>query len=43
MKETEGMLLAAQDQALPTRNYMVTIMKKQGSEKCRMCGARDER
>ena len=41
-KETEGMLLAAQDQALPTRNYMVTIMKKQGSKKCRMCGARDE-
>ena len=41
-KETEGMILAAQDQALPTRNYKVTIMKEQGSKKCRMCGERDE-
>ena len=41
-KETEGLLLAAQDQALPTRNYKVTIMKEEGSKKCRMCGERDE-
>ena len=26
-KETEGLISAAQDQALPTRNYKVTIMK----------------
>jgi len=41
-KETEGLLLAAQDQALPTRNYKVVIMKEQGSKKCRMCNARDK-
>ena len=41
-KETEGLLLAAQDQALPTRNYKVKVMKEQGSKMCRMCGARDE-
>ena len=41
-KETEGLLMAAQDQALPTRNYKVTIMKEEGSKKCRMCGERDE-
>ena len=41
-KETEGMILAAQDQALPTRNYKVAVMKEQGSKKCRMCGERDE-
>ena len=29
-KETEGLLLAAQDQALPTRNYKVKIMNEQG-------------
>jgi len=28
-KETEGLLLPAQDQALPTRNYKVAIMKEQ--------------
>lgn len=41
-KETEGFLMAAQDQALPTRNYKVTIMKQVGTKKCRMCGERDE-
>ena len=41
-KETEGMLMAAQDQALPTRNYKVKVMKEEGSSKCRMCGQRDE-
>lgn len=41
-KETEGFLLAAQDQALPTRNYKVNIMKEQSSKMCRMCGSRVE-
>ena len=41
-KETEGMLMAAQDQALPTRYYKVRVMKEQGSSKCCMCGQRDE-
>ena len=41
-KETEGLLLAAQDQALPTKCHKVMIMKEQGSKTCRMCGARDE-
>jgi hypothetical protein len=41
-KETEGLLLAAQDQTLPTRNYKVKIMNEQGSTMCRMCGVRDE-
>jgi len=41
-KETEELLLAAQDKALPTRNYKVAIMKEQGSKKRRMCNARDE-
>ena len=41
-KNTEDLLMAAQDQALPTRNYKVTIMKEEGSKKCGMCGERDE-
>ena len=41
-KDTEGLLMAAQDQALPTRNYKVNIMKEGGTVKCRMCGERDE-
>lgn len=41
-RETEGLLMAAQDQALPTRNYKVKIMKEQGTSMCRMCGKRDE-
>jgi hypothetical protein len=41
-KETEGLLMAAQDQALPTTNYKVAIMKEEGSKSCRMCGERDE-
>lgn len=40
--ETESLLMAAQDQALATRNYKVTILKEQGSKKCRMCNERDE-
>ena len=41
-KEAEGLLLTAQDQALPTRNYKVMIMNEKGSKMCWMCGARDE-
>jgi len=41
-KETEGLLLAAQDQVLATRNYKVALMKEQGSKRFRMCNARDK-
>ena len=41
-KETEGMLMAAQDQALRTNWISVMIDKRQGSAMCRMCGERDE-
>ena len=37
-KETKGLLLAAQDQALPTGSYKMAAMKEQGSKKCRMKG-----
>jgi hypothetical protein len=41
-RETEGLIMAAQDQSLPTRNYKVKIMKEAGTSMCRMCGKRDE-
>ena len=41
-KETEGMLMAAQDQALRTNWISVMIDKRQESAMCRMCGERDE-
>ena len=41
-KETEGMLMAAQDQALRTNWVSVMIDKRQGSAMCRLCGERDE-
>ena len=41
-KETEGLLLAAQDQALRTRWIMKNIDKKDVQDKCRLCGERDE-
>ena len=41
-KETEGLLLAAQDQALRTRRIMKNIDKKDVQDKCRLCGERDE-
>jgi hypothetical protein len=41
-KETEGLLMAAQDQSLPTKSHKVKIMKEQGSSNCRMCGSREE-
>ena len=41
-KETEGMILAAQDQALPTRHRKIRIEKQSGDPKCRLCGEREE-
>ena len=41
-KETEGMILAAQDQVLPTRNVQVKIYGKTGTSKCRMCDHAEE-
>ena len=43
-KETEGMMMAAQDQALPqdTRNMRVNVYGETGSAKCRMCDKVDE-
>ena len=35
--ETEGLIIAAQDQALNTRYYSKHIMKKGETDKCRMC------
>ena len=34
--------MAAQDKKLATKTYRVTILKQQGSKKCRMCNERDE-
>ena len=41
-KETEGLIVAAQDQALRTNWIKKNIDKQNISEKCRMCGQRDE-
>ena len=41
-KETEGMLTAAQDQALSTRWRKVNIEKREGTPLCRLCNERDE-
>jgi hypothetical protein len=41
-KETEGLLMAAQDQALPTRWKKVHIEKQGGTAMCRMCNEREE-
>ena len=41
-KETEGMLMAAQDQALRTRHIRKVIDKEDIDGKCRLCGERDE-
>ena len=41
-KKTKSLLMAAQDQTLATNAYRVTILKRQGSKKCRMCNDRDE-
>ena len=41
-RETEGLLMAAQEQAIRTRNIRKVIDKEKISGKCRMCGAREE-
>ena len=41
-KETEGLITAAQDQALPTRWKKVHIEKQGGTSACRMCNGREE-
>ena len=40
--ETEGFLIAAQDQSLPTRNYQRHISKTIADDKCRMCKVKPE-
>ena len=41
-KETEGLITAAQDQALRTNSIKNRIDKQQLSPACRLCGKRDE-
>ena len=41
-KETEGLIIAAQDQALRTNAFKAKIEKQQLSPLCRMCGVKDE-
>ena len=41
-KETEGLITAAQDQALPTRRRKVNIEKQHGTPLCRMSNEEDE-
>ena len=41
-KETEGLITAAQDQALRTNAIKARIEKQDLSPLCRMCGAKDE-
>ena len=36
--ETEGFIIAAQDQSLPTRNYKAKIVKDGSDPSCRICG-----
>ena len=40
--ETEGFVLAAQDQSLPTRNYQVNVMKNRADPGCRICTQYEE-
>ena len=41
-KETEGMIVAAQDQVLSTNAIKVKIYKQKGSPMCRLCGLKEE-
>ena len=41
-KETEGFLMAAQDEALRTNAIKVKIDKQEGDVRCRMCKDREE-
>ena len=40
--ETEGFILAAQDQSLKTKNYIANIMKAGGNASCRYCHSYQE-
>ena len=40
-KETEGLLMAVQNQTLVTKTYRVTIWKQRTSKKCRMCNCQE--
>ena len=40
--ETEGLILAAQDQSLATNNYKTNISKTENDDKCRICKLRSE-
>ena len=40
--ETEGLLVAAQDQAINTRNYQKVICGQQVESKCRLCSQHEE-
>ena len=40
--ETEGLLVAAHDQAINTRNYQKVICGQQVESKCRMCSQHEE-
>ena len=41
-KETEGLICAAQEQAIRTSYIKAKIDKSQGNERCRMCGVHSE-
>ena len=41
-EETEGLLVATQDQAINTRNYQKVICGQQVESKCRMCSQQEE-
>ena len=41
-RETEGLLVAAQDQVINTRNYQKVIRGQQLESKCRMCSQYEE-
>ena len=41
-KETESLLIAAQDNAIRTNHIKARIDKTQQNSKCRLCGDRDE-
>ena len=40
--ETEGLILAAHDQSLQTKNYQAKVMKNRADRKCRICTQYEE-
>ena len=40
--ETEGFIIAAQDQSLPTRNFQANILENGADPKCRVCDKHTE-